>query len=124
MNMEERIRRINELYHKSQAVGLTDGEKAEQARLRREYVDNIRGNLRAQLNNIVIERPDGTVEKLGEKFGGKGKVKKTSSVSGTGGDFERKPGDREMAQTTRGLGAAGKAHGVHENKPKKESGEH
>ena len=27
MNMEEKIKRINELYHKSQDVGLTDEEK-------------------------------------------------------------------------------------------------
>ena len=64
MNMEERIRRINELYHKSQTQGLNEEEKAEQAALRREYVENIRGNLRAQLDSIRVERPDGTVEKL------------------------------------------------------------
>ena len=31
MNIEEKIKRINELYHKSQAEGLTEEEKAEQA---------------------------------------------------------------------------------------------
>ncbi len=71
MNMNERIRRINELYHKSQSEGLTDEEKAEQAQLRREYVASVRSNLKAQLDNISIERPDGTVENLGEKFGRK-----------------------------------------------------
>lgn len=71
MTMDERIKRINELYHKSQAEGLTEAEKEEQARLRKEYVENVRGNLRAQLNNISIEREDGTIENLGEKFGGK-----------------------------------------------------
>jgi len=30
MNMDERIKRINELYHKSQNEGLTDEEKLEQ----------------------------------------------------------------------------------------------
>ncbi len=64
MNMQERIRRINELYRKSQTEGLTREEKEEQAVLRREYVENIRGNLRAQLDSIRVERPDGTVEKL------------------------------------------------------------
>ncbi len=64
MEMEERIRRINELYHKSQTQGLTEEEKAEQAALRREYVENIRGNLKAQLDSIRVERPDGTVERL------------------------------------------------------------
>ena len=34
MNMEERIQRINELYHKSKAEGLTPEEKEENERLR------------------------------------------------------------------------------------------
>ena len=71
MNMDERIARINELYHKSQAEGLTDEEKTEQAKLRAEYIANVRGNLRAQLDNISIQNPDGTVTDLGEKFGNK-----------------------------------------------------
>lgn len=71
MNMDERIKRINELYHKSQAEGLTEEEKQEQARLRQEYVANVRANLRAQLDNISVENPDGTIENLGEKFGAK-----------------------------------------------------
>ena len=37
MNMDERIKRINELYHKSQNEGLTDEEKLEQTILRQEY---------------------------------------------------------------------------------------
>lgn len=71
MNMEERIKRINELYHKSQKEGLTEEEKQEQAKLRREYVESVRSNLKSQLDNIVIERPDGSVEDLGKKYGGK-----------------------------------------------------
>ena len=71
MNMEERIARINELYHKSQGEGLTADEKEEQSRLRREYLASLRNNLKAQLDNITIERPDGTVENLGEKYGGR-----------------------------------------------------
>lgn len=67
MNMDERIKRINELYHKSQAEGLTLEEKEEQALLRKEYVASIRANLRDQLDSITIERPDGTMEKLSEK---------------------------------------------------------
>ena len=34
----KKIDRINELYHKSQSVGLTEKEKSEQAALRREYL--------------------------------------------------------------------------------------
>ena len=69
MNMEEKIKRINELYHKSQTeAGLTPEEKMEQRVLRKEYVDAIRGNLRAQLNNIDILEKDGSITNLGEKF--------------------------------------------------------
>lgn len=71
MNMNERIARINELYHKSQAEGLTEEEKAEQQRLRQEYVANVRANLRGQLDNIDIVNEDGSVENLGDKFGSK-----------------------------------------------------
>ena len=42
---QEKIDRINTLYHKSQAVGLTDEEKAEQAQLRQEYLAAIRQNM-------------------------------------------------------------------------------
>ncbi len=69
--MELKIARINALYHKSKAEGLTEEEKAEQAALRQEYVANVRANLRGQLNSITIQREDGTLENLGEKYGGK-----------------------------------------------------
>ena len=65
-----RIDRINELYHKSQAVGLTEEETEEQARLRQEYVAAIRGSLRNNLNNISIKEPDGSITDLGKKHGG------------------------------------------------------
>lgn len=71
MNMDERIKRINALYHKSQEEGLTEEEKAEQARLRKEYVASVRANLRGQLDNITIINQDSTKENLGEKFGGR-----------------------------------------------------
>lgn len=67
MNMDERIKRINELYHKSQGEGLTEEEKQEQATLRAEYVASVRNNLKAQLDNMSIERPDGSIEKLRKK---------------------------------------------------------
>lgn len=71
MEMEEKIQRINELYQKSQAEGLTEEEKKEQQELRSEYVANIRANLRGQLNNIDIQEKDGSVINLGEKYGRK-----------------------------------------------------
>ncbi|WP_406545120.1 DUF896 domain-containing protein [Pseudobutyrivibrio sp.] len=69
MITEKDIARINELYHKSKGEGLTDAEKAEQTKLRRAYIDAIKGNVRAQLNNIDIVDEDGRVENLGEKYG-------------------------------------------------------
>ena len=64
---DSRIARINELYHKAQAEGLTEEEKAEQIRLRQEYVAAIRANMRGQLNNIRILEKDGSVTDLSEK---------------------------------------------------------
>ena len=69
---QEKINRINELYRKSKAEGLTEAEKKEQDLLRKEFVANVRGNLRAQLNNIDMVNEDGTIENLGEKYGKKG----------------------------------------------------
>ena len=73
MTVEQMTKRINELYHKSQAEGLTDAEKEEQKQLRQAYVANVRANLRGQLNNISIVEKDGSVTDLGEKFGDKKK---------------------------------------------------
>ena len=66
----KKIDRINELYHKSKSVGLTEKEKSEQAALRREYLAAIRGSLRNNLNNISIVEKDGSVTDLGKKYGG------------------------------------------------------
>ena len=69
---EKKIARINEMYHRSKAEGLTEAEKKEQADLRREYIETIRMNLRGQLNNVDVREEDGTVTNLGEKYGSKG----------------------------------------------------
>lgn len=68
---EQKIARINELYHKSKAEGLTTSEKKEQQILRREYIESFKQNLRGQLNNISIKEVDGSITDLGEKFGNK-----------------------------------------------------
>lgn len=68
MTLDEKIKRINELYHKSKAEGLTPGEKEEQAALRKDYINSIRANMRATLNNIDIVNPDGSVTNLGDKY--------------------------------------------------------
>lgn len=65
---EQKIARINELYRKSKAEGLTDAEKKEQKLLREEYIANVRKNLRSQLNNIDVKEKDGSITNLGERF--------------------------------------------------------
>ena len=61
---QQKINRINELYRKSKAEGLTDEEKKEQKILRQEYLELVKRNLRNQLNNIDVEEKDGTVVNL------------------------------------------------------------
>lgn len=68
---QEKIQRINELYRKSQAEGLSEAEKKEQDLLRKEYIANVKKNLRNQLNNIDMVNDDGSVENLGKKYGNK-----------------------------------------------------
>lgn len=68
---QEKIQRINELYRKSQAEGLSEAEKKEQDLLRKEYIANVKKNLRNQLNNIDMVNDDGSVENPGEKYGNK-----------------------------------------------------
>ena len=70
MVTQEMIDRINTLYHKSQATGLTEEEKAVQAELRKKYVEAIRTSMRSNLNNISIKEKDGTITDLGKKYGG------------------------------------------------------
>ena len=67
MNMNEVIARINELAKKNKAEGLTDEELVERDKLRRIYIDNVTGNLKGQLDNTYIVRPDGTKEKVIKK---------------------------------------------------------
>ena len=70
---QEKIERINALYRKSKAEGLTEEEKKEQDLLRKEYIASVKSNLRNQLNNIDVINEQGKVENLGEKYGNKGK---------------------------------------------------
>ena len=64
---EEKIKRINELARKQKSEGLTEEEKAEQFKLRREYIDAYKQSLIAQLENTYILEPDGTKRKVGRK---------------------------------------------------------
>ena len=56
---EKLIKRINELAKKAKTEGLNEEEKSEQARLRNEYLQIFRKNLRSGLESITIEYPDG-----------------------------------------------------------------
>ncbi len=58
------IERINFLAKKAKTEGLTEEEKKEQARLRREYIDSVVGNLRAQLNNTYTVDENGNEVKI------------------------------------------------------------
>ena len=61
---KQKVERINFLARESKVRELTPEEKTEQAALRQEYVAEIRASFGATLDNTVIKRPDGTVEKL------------------------------------------------------------
>ncbi len=64
---EKLIQRINELAKKAKTEGLTAEEKDEQIKLRAEYILEFRKNLRASIENIEVEYPDGTVVSLKER---------------------------------------------------------
>ena len=64
---QSKIDRINFLARKSKAEGLTEEEKAEQAVLRREYIEGYKRSLEIQLNNTSNHYPDGTKKKVKKK---------------------------------------------------------
>ena len=62
--LEEKIKRINELYHLSQERALTGEELAEQKSLRADYIAAIRASVKGQLSNIEIVEKDGSKHAL------------------------------------------------------------
>ena len=64
---KEQIARINELARKQKAEGLTEEDKAEQLKLRGEYINAYKQSLIAQLENTYILEPDGTKRKVRRK---------------------------------------------------------
>ena len=65
---QKKIDRINFLARKSKTPeGLTEEEKAEQAVLRREYIDSVKASLVGHLENTTLVRPDGSKEKVTRK---------------------------------------------------------
>lgn len=67
MKMDEVIARINALAKKAKEEGLTEDEITERDKLRRIYIDSVKGNLVAQLENTYIVGPDGTKKKVQHK---------------------------------------------------------
>ena len=65
---QSKILRINKLAAKAKTPeGLTQKEIEERAALRKEYIESVRANLLGQLNNTVIQYPDGSRKKLERK---------------------------------------------------------
>ena len=62
-----KLDRINELAKKAKTEELTSAEKAEQKKLREEYILEFRAGLRGILDNTYIEYPDGRRVKVEEK---------------------------------------------------------
>ena len=61
---KEKIDRINELARIKKQRALTEAEAAEQAALRQEYLAEYRENMKAMLDNLIIQEPDGTKHAL------------------------------------------------------------
>ena len=64
---EELIKRINFLYKKSKTEGLTDLEKEEQDKLRKEYIRQFRQGMLNTLDNVYVLDKDGNKKKIEKK---------------------------------------------------------
>ena len=64
---QQKIDRINWLAAEKKLRELTPEEQTEQQALRAEYLAEVRASLRGTLDNTVLERPDGSREKLQKK---------------------------------------------------------
>ncbi len=67
MNMNEVIARINQLAAIKKTRELTEEELIERDKLRRLYIDSVKQNLVAQLENTTIVYEDGTRKKVTRK---------------------------------------------------------
>lgn len=65
--MDEKVKRINELYKKSKETGLTDEERKEQQKLREEYARSFREGLKRTLENAYVLDENGNEVKLKKK---------------------------------------------------------
>lgn len=76
MDHQELIKRINELAKKAKTTGLDDAEKAEQKELRARYIEMFRGNLKSQLDSIVVVDEKGNETRLKDKSTAKNDAEK------------------------------------------------
>ena len=66
---QKKLDRINELGRKKKAgIPLTPEEAAEREILHKEYITEYRAYLLGILDNTVIERPDGTRERVADRY--------------------------------------------------------
>ena len=64
---KSKLDKIKYYAHEQKVRELTEEEKAEQHALRMEYVAEIRASFGGMLENTVIQRPDGSREKIPKK---------------------------------------------------------
>ncbi len=62
------LQRINELAKKKKTVGLTDSELAEQKKLYKIYLGEIRTQFDRTLDNVSVENKDGSVVPFKEAY--------------------------------------------------------
>lgn len=65
--LREKVERINQLARKAKAEGLTEEEKAEQAKLRGEYLAEWREGLQQTLDNTYVVDESGVKRKIQKK---------------------------------------------------------
>lgn len=58
---QEMLKRINELAKKKREQGLTEAEQAEQKKLYKIYLGEIRSQFNATLDNVSVKDTDGSV---------------------------------------------------------------
>ena len=68
--LEQLIKRINELAKKSREEGLTEEEKAEQAEVRRQYIQKFRQGMENTLSSVYIMDEKGNKKKVQKKSEG------------------------------------------------------
>ncbi len=61
---QKKMDRISELTRIARERELTPEEQVERQRLREEYINEFRSNMKQILDNTTVERPDGTITPL------------------------------------------------------------